>query len=148
MATEEPVATWVIDPSRPDYGFLRGDVNRDGSVSIADFVFLRRYLYLDAPEPVCLDAADANDDGKVNLADAIAVVHAIVDNVILPEPYPLPGVTATMGDLDCLSALVIPGESTEDLVRVGTVDAAPGQDVLVPIFLTNLLTALSVQAFV
>ncbi len=48
-----------------------GDVNGSGVVALADVEYLLSYLFLGGPEPVpCLEVADVNLDGKVNLADA------------------------------------------------------------------------------
>ncbi len=124
------------DPTGPTAEFLRGDVNRDGRVSMADVIYLRRYLFLGAEPPVCFDAVDASDDGVVDLKDAIHIIRAIMEGVILPEPFPLPGLDPTEDGYTCGPAEIVPGEFTDDLLRVADVEAAPGEDVLVPIYLT------------
>jgi hypothetical protein len=73
--------------------FLRGDVNSDGHVSIADAHLLLSYLFRKHAPPPCLNAADANDSGAIDVVDcaAIMVVTMLGDSEPLPEPYPEPG---------------------------------------------------------
>ena len=54
--------------------FSRGDGNTDGSVNVADAVFMLAHLFDDGPAPSCLDAEDTNDDGRINLIDAIVLL--------------------------------------------------------------------------
>jgi len=124
--------------------FLRGDANMDGRVSTADALFLRRYLFTGAPPPACGDAADANDDGVLNIADVIAILSGIYMDTIFPEPYPVPGLDMTADTLFCLDDSVTPGTFTDDVIRVGSVEGAPGDEVAVPVYLTN---SVPVQAF-
>jgi outer membrane protein assembly factor BamB len=51
-----------------------GDANGDGSVNVADAVYLINYVFKGgpAPDPVC--AGDANGDGSVNIADAVYLI--------------------------------------------------------------------------
>jgi len=51
--------------------FIRGEVNSDGQVNVADPVFIVMRLFLGGDPPSCEDAADANDDGVVDLSDAV-----------------------------------------------------------------------------
>jgi hypothetical protein len=68
-------------------GMLRGDVNDDGQVDIADSVGLLARLFAGGQAPPCLDAADANDDGAVDLSDAIRILIYLFDvGDTLPEP--------------------------------------------------------------
>ncbi len=51
---------------------IRGDVNGDASINIADAVYLLSYLFSAGPSPAgCLAVGDANSDGTTNIADAI-----------------------------------------------------------------------------
>ena len=58
--------------------FSRGDANSDGTLNIADAIFMLNFLYQNGPAPECMDAADLNDDGQVDLADPIHLL--IVQN--------------------------------------------------------------------
>ena len=54
-------------------GVSRGDADLDGTVSHADAVLLARWLYLDGPRPLCLQACDMNRDGNVDVKDVSAI---------------------------------------------------------------------------
>ncbi len=73
-------------PSEPS--FIRGRINVDGAVNIADAIFLLGYLFAKGTAPTCMDAADANDDGNVNIADAIRLLgHLFASTGPLPPPF-------------------------------------------------------------
>lgn len=50
---------------------MKGDVNGDGKVTMADAVYLARYLGKWSGYPTTKEAADVNGDGKVTMADAV-----------------------------------------------------------------------------
>jgi hypothetical protein len=54
--------------------FVRGNVNQDGGIDIADAISILQYLFADRAAPSCMDAADANDDETVNIADPIRLL--------------------------------------------------------------------------
>lgn len=61
--------------------FLRGDVNRDGSITIADVTALVNVLLgKDDAEPYVYDheAADANADGSITIADVTTLVNILL----------------------------------------------------------------------
>jgi hypothetical protein len=124
--------------------FLRGDVNWDGRASTSDALYLRRYLFTGGGAPVCMDAADANDDGNLDIADQITILGVIYADHMFPEPYPLPGYDSNGDALTCGGGELVPGAFTEDLVSVGTIEAAPGDEVRVPVFITN---SIPIEAF-
>jgi hypothetical protein len=90
---ETPVAFeqwWFLDPSsnlievttkdgwilQVGPGYLFGDANSDGTVNLADVVYIVNYLFVGGPEPVPLwITGDANCDFTVNLADAVYIVN-------------------------------------------------------------------------
>jgi hypothetical protein len=51
--------------------FIRGEVNSDGRVNVADPVSIVMGLFPGGDPPGCEDAADTNDDGVVELSDAV-----------------------------------------------------------------------------
>jgi len=75
--------------------FKRGDANVDNRFSIADPVFLARYLFQQGDAPSCLDAADADDNGKLDLADIIGLLQFLFNNGSAP---PAPGPYECGGD--------------------------------------------------
>lgn len=59
---------------------LRGDVNGDGEIDIADAVCVVNYI-VGNPTPTFVElAADANGDGDIDIADAVTIVNYIVGN--------------------------------------------------------------------
>ncbi|HVP35490.1 MAG TPA: SBBP repeat-containing protein [Terriglobales bacterium] len=54
--------------------FLRGDVNYDRQVVVADIVYLVSYLFKHGPAPNPLMSGDANCDGKVTISDIVYLV--------------------------------------------------------------------------
>ena len=80
----------------PDAVFFRGDCNFSGqgmgmAVDIADVAAVVSFLAQDDTwvfEPPCHDACDCNDDGEINLADAVCTIGYILENQIPPAPGP------------------------------------------------------------
>ena len=83
-----------MTPYEPRTRFVRGDVNQDAVVDIADAIALINYLYAKGPRPLCLDAADANDDAYlgsrtgIDIADVMALLgYLFVRGPALPPPF-------------------------------------------------------------
>jgi hypothetical protein len=71
--------------------FRRGDPNDDGVTNIADPVFLLRLLFLSTALPGCLEAADANDDDRYDISDAIHMIGFLfLGGPPPPPPSPPP----------------------------------------------------------
>ncbi len=88
------------------YGFIRGDINGDGAVDIADPVDGLDYLFTLGDAPDCFDALDANDDGINDIGDPIYVLLFLFNMDSPPlAPYPIAGFDPTEDDLDCLGTL-------------------------------------------
>lgn len=83
--------------------FIRGDANDNGSVSIADAIYLLSYLFARGPKPPCMDAADTDDDGKLALGDGILVLMYLFRDGKIPPPSPPgpPGADPTLDPLGC-----------------------------------------------
>jgi hypothetical protein len=74
----------VIAPKQ----FLRGDSNRDDTVSLGDVATEINYIFHNGIIN-CLDAADANDDGFVNLADPIYTIqYLFLGGPQVRSPFP------------------------------------------------------------
>ncbi len=83
-------------------GFVRGEVNGDGSVNLADIIALGAYLFSGASAPSCLDGADVNDDGALAVDDMIYALSFIFSSGSAPSaPYPTCGPDPTADSLDC-----------------------------------------------
>ena len=79
--------------------FIRGDVNLDARVGIADAVQLVDALF-GAGRLDCPDAADADDDGSVNVTDALSILAFLFQGGAMPAPWPGCGLDPTL-DLSC-----------------------------------------------
>src|SRR5258705_1220990 len=76
--------------------FIRGDVNGDGVVSISDAHVLVSYLKGAGLVPGCLNAADVDDSGQVDLEDLYTLLSTLVDlRETYPEPFSSPGLDPT-----------------------------------------------------
>ncbi|MEE2883116.1 MAG: FG-GAP-like repeat-containing protein [Planctomycetota bacterium] len=90
------------DPPVDEVTFLRGDVNGDGSLDVTDGSLLQLWLTGGGTTPPCLDAADVNDDGMVNLSDPIDLFEFLYQGSNPPPaPYPAVGTDPTADGLNC-----------------------------------------------
>ena len=86
--------------------FRRGDANNQGlgsgsPVDISDPIFMLSYLTGQGPFPPCLDAGDANNDGRLDFADPIYMLSYLVGQL---PPFPAPfdcGYESDIDELDC-----------------------------------------------
>ncbi len=89
-------------PVPEEAAFIRGDVTADRSHTIADAVFLLHYLFTGGEPPPCLDAADADDDGRLSIADPLTILFfQFGDGDLLPTQFPTCGMDSTKDALDC-----------------------------------------------
>jgi serine protease AprX len=70
-----------------NYTFETGDVNRDGSVSISDVVYLINYLFKGGPEPYLLYRGDANCDQDVTISDGVYIISYLFKGGPAPCSY-------------------------------------------------------------
>ncbi|MGE4619523.1 MAG: FG-GAP-like repeat-containing protein [Planctomycetota bacterium] len=90
------------DDSVGEVTFLRGDVNGDGGLDVTDGSLLQLWLTGGGTTPACLDAADVNDDGMVNLSDPIDLFEFLYQGSNPPPaPYPSAGSDPTTDGLSC-----------------------------------------------
>jgi hypothetical protein len=81
--------------------FVRGDVNTDGALDIADAIYSLDALFLGVVAP-CEDATDCNDDGLLNIADPITLLGYLFSGAPAPPPpFPDCGVDPTAAALEC-----------------------------------------------
>ncbi|MBN1420158.1 MAG: hypothetical protein JXP34_15370 [Planctomycetes bacterium] len=91
---------------RPE--FRRGDCNWDDKIDLADPAATIGHIFTDTFESPCLDACDANDDGRLDLADSVFVLIYLFRNGS-PPPAPGPherGVDPTKDALGCVAGAV------------------------------------------
>jgi hypothetical protein len=79
--------------------FLRGDANSDGKFDISDPISTLLCLFSGTACSPCGDAADVQDDGRVDIADSIfGLNHLFAAGTGPRPPYPLPGFDPTPTD--------------------------------------------------
>lgn len=70
-----------------DKEFIRGDAKADdGTLAMADIVFLSNYVFSSGPKPPCMDAADADDDAEVDAADVVYLSNYLLKSGPAPPP--------------------------------------------------------------
>ena len=88
----------------PGTRFRRGDANDDGSVNIADGVFVLNALFnAGGTAPPCRDATDANGDNSTNITDGVFILNFLFQAGTEP---PAPGheecgLDPDQDDIDC-----------------------------------------------
>jgi len=98
-------AVCAVSLSTQEGRFLRGDVNMDRVRNLSDAVQLLRYLFSGAALR-CLDAADFDDSGKIQIGDAVALLAWLFRGGAPPAPpADLPGLDPTPDGLSCAEGL-------------------------------------------
>jgi subtilisin family serine protease len=64
----------------------RGDANNDGTINVADAVFLINYIFKGGPAPDSEYLGDANGDGTINVGDAVYLIQYIFGSGPPPPP--------------------------------------------------------------
>ena len=82
--------------------FIRGDVNGDGSLDIADASFVFNYLFLGGEGSTCVSAMNSNaEDGPPNLTAGVFLLNFLfMGGSPPPAPYPECGSSSLQIDLD------------------------------------------------
>jgi hypothetical protein len=82
--------------------FRRGDVDGDEDKDITDAMVVLLHLFQGGEPPTCQDAEDGNDDGKIDLGDAVYLLNRLF---LGGQRFPVPslhcGLDPTDDDLDC-----------------------------------------------
>ena len=70
---------------------------------MSDAIAIVTLLFVGGIAPSCYDALDANDDGRVDISDAVFdLLFLFTGRVSLPAPFPVKGADRTEDDLHCL----------------------------------------------
>ena len=95
----------------PTVSFRRGDTNVDGTLDVGDAIHTLSHLFSNTSLN-CKDSSDFNDDGQLNIADAILVLQYTVGTGLgFPPPAPGPnlcGIDPTPDNLNCREFDVCP----------------------------------------
>jgi hypothetical protein len=134
-------------PDEPALDFVRGDINLDGRVSLADSLRLRETLSIGGPPLPCNDAADANDDGRIGVTDIVFLLsHLHLGGREPAAPFPEPGPDPTPEDcFRCASQEIVPAEASDEVLRLGEIEAFRGATVRIPVLLSNTVDIDSFQ---
>jgi hypothetical protein len=101
------VVSWFLGgpAAAQDVPFIRGDVNADGRVDIADPIRILSVLFVGGADLECKDSADADDDGTITIADAMVLIGFDFLGGPGPlQPFPSCGVDPTPDGLRCESS--------------------------------------------
>ena len=69
---------------------IRGDVNYDGKINIADLTYLVEYMFFGGPEPPCMEEGNVNGDpgGAICVPDLTYLVDYLFFGGAAPPPCP------------------------------------------------------------
>ena len=94
----------------PTY-FRRLDANQDEAQDLSDAITILDMLFVSGDPLLCMDAGDVNDDGSIDISDAIYGLGHLFSGTAPPPPAPFPDCGAdptddaagspTNGDLGC-----------------------------------------------
>lgn len=97
------IAFLAMTFNAPAAQFLRGDVDGSCRLQPLDAYWILAYLFLGkSDEVLCLDAADVDDSGRIDLADAIYLLnHVLSEGPAPPPPFLDAGEDPTPPSLGC-----------------------------------------------
>ena len=79
--------------------FVRGETNADGRFDLSDAVTALLYLFSALEARTCLDALDIDDNGAIQVTDAVFLLRFLFRGGSRPPPpFPLPGPDPTDND--------------------------------------------------
>lgn len=91
-----------FDALTPDPLFVRGDVNWSDDVDVSDVVMILVATFQSGEVLDCIDTADVNDDGAVDVSDPIlAISYLYLGGAEPPEPAVSIGLDPTSDGLSC-----------------------------------------------
>ncbi|MCA8960338.1 MAG: hypothetical protein KDC38_07485 [Planctomycetes bacterium] len=88
--------------------FRRGDANQDGTINIADPIYMLGFLFGGGPGSTCADSMDFNDDELLDVADPITGLSYLFVSQPIPAPGPNCGPDPMGASLDCVQYTACP----------------------------------------
>ncbi|HIA26742.1 MAG TPA: hypothetical protein EYN79_01250 [Planctomycetes bacterium] len=98
-----PLLLVLLTSSVSAQTFIRGDANSDGDIDfyVGDAVEIFTQLFTGCWGIACDDAADSNDDGNLDISDAVNILAQRPSGLPLPAPFPSSGIDPTADGLGC-----------------------------------------------
>lgn len=116
--------------------FIRGDADVSGAVDLTDGIRILRVLFVVPDLLPCPDATDLDDDGKLNIVDAIFLFrHLFQGGAEPPPPFTDCGEDPTEDALACPSfppCEVVDPPCLDDEFLEGISEPIPGLDICLP----------------
>ena len=112
-----------------------GDVNADGSVSVADFSAIASHIMENTPAGFVVKAADVNTDGYVTVSDLSSLVP-----IIIAEST---GGASHSPKMKVRSKVKTDISGKDNIIYASDVEVAPGEDFTVSFNMKNLETAMT-----
>ena len=83
----------VLDECQCATLFVRGEVNGDSNVNLADVIYLLNYTFGSGAAPIpILEAGDVNDDASYDVGDSVYLLDFFfIGGPPPPAPFPSPG---------------------------------------------------------
>lgn len=98
------VGFWRETSQVPCTRFIRGDIDANGGLNIADAVRILSFLFDGGAEVGCRDSADANGNASVDISDAVFALNFLFsDGLAPPAPFPDCGNPPVESGLGCAS---------------------------------------------
>lgn len=93
----------ILPPvGNPTPVFIRGDSYVDNFIDISDIIYTLMFIFAQGPTPLCMAAADANNDSTINVADPIFMLqYLFLSGASPPAPFPAPGPDPNPNGLSC-----------------------------------------------
>jgi len=109
--------------------YIRGDAQVNHILDVSDVVAVLGYLFLQDPSVLaCADAADANDDGSVDVGDPIFLLFYLFEaEAEPPSPFPFCDVDPTVDPLGCESFWICATGITVNTIGMRFLPVAPGE---------------------
>lgn len=121
------IARWIAEGALESLpASIRGDLDRNGDLSLTDAIIILSFLFLGGDEPFCAPAADINSSGELDITDAIY----LLDYLFLggPPPQPLsPGDSAQCSEVN----------RAPEAGPIGTITAREGSEVVFQVNATD-----------